>query len=167
MNIDHKDSELLPGLTLHSREDGVWLSFSSAGKNASISLTNIALYSSPIIQEAMLSWLRDYAKTEAIDLRYECVNCGKGEMSRDEYERQLDRVESPWRCPRCGEYPIGISATFGEYISEVEAAFQSIADLPKDVPDPFDDKPTGFVVTAEGEIGQRLNTEEEQKGKTK
>lgn len=58
---NHKDTSLLPGLDLQSREDGVWLSFDSGGKKALINLANIAKESGSIVKEAMLEWLTIYA----------------------------------------------------------------------------------------------------------
>ena len=59
--IKHKDTNLLPGLDLQSREDGVWLAFDSGGKKALINLSNKAKESGPIVKEAMLEWLTIYA----------------------------------------------------------------------------------------------------------
>jgi hypothetical protein len=65
MKIIHKDTTLLPGLELESREDGVWLHFSIADrKHAHINLSNIAKESSPIVKDAMYEWLKDYATHE-------------------------------------------------------------------------------------------------------
>jgi len=61
MKIKHKDTELLPGLELQSREEGVWLMFDVANKKGCINLSDTAKESSPTVGEPILEWLKIYA----------------------------------------------------------------------------------------------------------
>ena len=32
----------------------------------------------------------------------DCGECGRVPLSRKEYDKQLDRPDDKWRCPKCG-----------------------------------------------------------------
>jgi hypothetical protein len=61
MKVVHKNTPLLTGLELQSREDGVWLAFTHDGVHSVINLSNYAKERGPITSKGMMSWLIAYA----------------------------------------------------------------------------------------------------------
>lgn len=57
-----------------------------------------------------------------------CKSCGRIPIGKDNYNKQMNRPDSRWRCPQCGDSPVAFDDILYE-CSESEDVFNELRSL--------------------------------------